>query len=686
MKANEKWLLRFLDSSDTNFVIPVYQRNYDWKKEQCKQLYDDLINVVKYDYKSHFFGTIVSIYNDSSRDREYLIIDGQQRITTVSLMLLAIYNILDKERLESNKIRKEKIYNQYLVNPYMDDDSKLKLKPIKDDRKVFEDIFNDEVLDEESNISINYKYFYNRIIEGEVSIDDLYSAIERLMIVEIELKNGEDDPQLIFESLNSTGLDLTDADKVRNFILMDKSSKEQEELYNNYWNKVEKNTIYNVTNFIRDYMTMKEKKISNINKVYTNFKTYIKDNNIDIKDCLKDMLIYSEYYNKILTSKTGIKEADNHLERINKMEVRVSYPFFLEILNDYYKNVICEKELIEIFNIIESYIFRRIMCKVATNALNKVFMNLCKEIKNYKDYDNNYVEILKFILSNKNLSQRIPDDTEFKRNFFENNIYNWKSKNKLYLLERLENYNNTEKVDIERLVDQNELTIEHIMPQNLTPNWIEMLGDNYKEIHEKYLHTIGNLTLTGYNSQMSNRPFQDKKNIENGFNNSRLKLNRYIASIEKWDEEEISKRTEILFDIAKEIWKYPNTKYRIEKSKENLFYISEEEDLTNTKVKSFSFMGAEQQCKTWTELFEEVCKMLYDLDPVIFRKITKKDFGDEYLNKRFTSNNTELRSAFKLADDVYVEKNLNTNAKIYTLKVLLDEYEIDYNELSYYIE
>lgn len=686
MKANEKWLLRFLDSSDTNFVIPVYQRNYDWKKEQCKQLYDDLINVVKYDYKSHFFGTIVSSYNDSARDREYLIIDGQQRITTVSLMLLAIYNILDKNRLQSNEIRKEKIYDRYLVNTYIDDDSKLKLKPIKDDRKVFENLFNDEVLDEESNISINYKYFYNRIIEGEVSIDDLYSAIERLMIVEIELKNGEDDPQLIFESLNSTGLDLTDADKVRNFILMDKSSKEQEELYNNYWNKVEKNTLYNVTNFIRDYMTMKEKKISNINKVYTNFKTYIKDNNIDIKDCLKDMLIYSEYYNKILTSKTGIKEADNHLERINKMEVRVSYPFFLEILNDYYKNVICEKELIEIFNIIESYIFRRIMCKVATNALNKVFMNLCKEIKNYKDYDNNYVEILKFILSNKNLSQRIPDDTEFKRNFFENNIYNWKSKNKLYLLERLENYNNTEKVDIERLVDQNELTIEHIMPQNLTPNWIEMLGDNYKEIHEKYLHTIGNLTLTGYNSQMSNRPFQDKKNIENGFNNSRLKLNKYIASVEKWDEEEINKRTERLFDIAKEIWKYPNTKYKIEKSKENLFYISEEEDLTNTRVKSFSFMGAEQQCKTWTELFEEVCKMLYDLDPVIFRKITKKDFGDEYLNKRFTSNNKDLRSAFKLADDVYVEKNLNTNAKIYTLKVLLDEYEIDYNELSYYIE
>lgn len=686
MKANEKWLLRFLDSSDTNFVIPVYQRNYDWKKEQCKQLYDDLVNVVKYDYKSHFFGTIVSIYNDSSRDREYLIIDGQQRITTVSLMLLAIYNILDKGRLESNKIRKEKIYNQYLVNPYMDDDSKLKLKPIKDDRKAFENIFNDEELSEESNISANYKYFYERIIDGEISLDDLYSAIEKLMIVEIELKNGEDDPQLIFESLNSTGLDLTDADKVRNFILMDKTSKEQEDLYNNYWNKVEKNTLYNVTSFLRDYMTVKERRISNINKVYINFKSYIKDNDIDIKDCLKDILNYSESYNKILTSNTGIKEADDHLQKINKLEVRVSYPFLLEVLDDYNNEIITSKDLTEIFKIIESYIFRRIMCGVATNALNKVFMNLCKEIKSHKNYEDNYVEVLKYVLTNKNLSQRIPDDIEFKRNFFENNIYNWKSKNKLYLLERLENYNNTEKVAIEKLVEQNELSIEHIMPQNLTPSWIEMLGENYEEVKEKYLHTIGNLTLTGYNSQMSNRPFHEKKTIEAGFNNSRLKLNKYIASVDKWDEEEIKKRSEILFNLAKEIWQYPYTDYKIEKEKENLFYLSEEEDLTNSKVKGFSFMGIERTCKTWTELFEEVCKMLYDLDPFIFRKITKKDFGDEYLNKRFSSTNKDLRIEVKLAEDVYVEKNLNTNAKIYTLRIIFDEYGIDYNELSYYIE
>ena len=236
MKANEKYLIRFLDSSDTNFVIPVYQRNYDWKKEQCKQLYDDLVNMIKYKYKSHFFGTIVSIYNDSGRNREYLIIDGQQRITTISILLLAIVNIIKENRLKANGIIKEKLTNQYLINQYCeDDDRKLKLKPIKNDRQAFEKLFYNEDFIEDSNITSNYKYFYNRIIDGDVSINELFEAIEKLMIVEIELKNGEDDPQLIFESLNSTGLDLTDADKVRNFILMGKSSKVQEKLYNKYF-------------------------------------------------------------------------------------------------------------------------------------------------------------------------------------------------------------------------------------------------------------------------------------------------------------------------------------------------------------------------------------------------------------------------------------------------------------------
>lgn len=687
MKANEKYLIRFLDSSDTNFVIPVYQRNYDWKKEQCKQLYDDLVSMIKNNYKNHFFGTIVSIYNDSGRNREYLVIDGQQRITTISILLLAIFNILKENRLKANGIIKEKIMNQYLINQYCeDDDRKLKLKPIKNDREAFERLFNNEEFIENSNVTINYRYFYERIINGEISIQELFEAIEKLIIVEIELKNGEDDPQLIFESLNSTGLDLTDADKVRNFILMGKPSKVQEKLYNNYWNKVEKNTAYKVTEFIRDYMTMKQNKIANINKIYINFKEYIINNEIQIEDCLKDMLKFSQYYNNIIKCNLGLKKADSILRRINKLEVTVSYPFLLELLDDYYSNIIDDNKLIEALELIESYIFRRILCKVPTNALNKVFMNLAKEIKKEKNYQENYVDILSYILISKKSSQRMPNNDEFKRSFFEEDIYSWKGKNKIYLLERLENFDNNEKVDIYELVDHNELSIEHIMPQTLTNSWKESLGDNYQEVYDKYINTIGNLTLTGYNSKYSNKPFVEKRDMEKGFKESRLRLNKYLVNIEKWREEEIIKRCEELYNLSLNIWKYPNIEGIQGSFKENIFSLADEDDFTNTKVKQFAFLSDMVKVKNWTKLYEIVCSSIYDLEPAKFSALARKEFDEEHMTKRFSVNEKGLRTAFKVSENLYIEKNLNTEAKLSTLRLIFDECGIDYNELTFSIE
>lgn len=687
MKANEKYLIRFLDSSDTNFVIPVYQRNYDWKKEQCKQLYDDLVSMIKNNYKNHFFGTIVSIYNDSGRNREYLVIDGQQRITTISILLLAIFNILKENRLKANGIIKEKIMNQYLINQYCEDeDRKLKLKPIKNDKEAFERLFNNEEFIENSNVTINYRYFYERIINGEISIQELFEAIEKLIIVEIELKNGEDDPQLIFESLNSTGLDLTDADKVRNFILMGKPSKVQEKLYNNYWNKVEKNTAYKVTEFIRDYMTMKQNKIANINKIYINFKEYIINNEIQIEDCLKDMLKFSQYYNNIIKCNLGLKEADSILRRINKLEVTVSYPFLLELLDDYYSNIISDNKLIEVLELIESYIFRRILCKAPTNALNKVFMNLAKEIKKEKNYQENYVEILSYILISKKASQRMPNNDEFKRSFFEEDIYSWKGKNKIYLLERLENFDNNEKVDIYGLVDCNELSIEHIMPQTLTNSWKASLGDNYQEVYNKYINTIGNLTLTGYNSKYSNKPFVEKRDMEKGFKESRLRLNKYLVNIEKWGEEEILNRSEELYDLSLNIWKYPNVEGIQENFKENIFSLADEDDFTNTKVKQFAFLSDMVKVKNWTKLYETVCSSIYDLEPAKFSALATKEFDEEHMTKRFSVNEKGLRTAFKVSENLYIEKNLNTEAKLSTLRLIFDECGIDYNELTFSIE
>lgn len=575
--------------------------------------------------------------------------------------------------------------NQYLINLYCNDDSKIKLKPIKNDRVAFERLFKNEEFIENSNVTVNYEYFHDRILEEEISIEQLYSAIERLMIVEIELKNGEDDPQLIFESLNSTGLDLNDADKVRNFILMGQTATKQEHLYNNYWNKVEKNTDYNVSQFIRDYMTMNENKIANVNKIYVSFKNYIIEKHIEIEDCLKEMLKYSVYYSEILKCKLDIKEADQILRRINNLEVTVAYPFFLGLLDDYYSNIINKEQLIDVLRIIEAYVFRRIVCKIPTSSLNKIFMNLQKEIKSNENYKEDYVEILKFILNAKRASQRFPNDEEFKRGFFETDFYNMKSKNKLYLLERLENFNNCEKVDVENLINSNELTIEHIMPQTLTQSWKGALGEKYNEIYEKYLNTIGNLTLTGYNSSLSNKGFIEKRDMEKGFKQSRLRLNKYISQLELWDEENIIKRTEELYYLALQIWSYTKSTFNKTLDNDNLFSLNDEDDFTNTKIKKFKFMGEEVKTTNWTALYEYVCSTLYDIDPVPFIKLTTKNFDNEYINKRFSNKKVGIRTPFEIDNNVYIEKNLNTEAKLNTLRIVFDEYNLDYNELLFNI-
>ncbi len=395
MKANEKKFTRFLEGSDKHFIIPVYQRNYDWKKEHCKQLFDDLIDISKIN-RTHFFGSIVSIYNDDGDDLEYLIIDGQQRLTTLSLLLLVIYKIIDNNLLQTN-VNKEKIKDEYLINKYEEDDKKIRLKPVKNDKNAFSALFeNEDDYIEDSNITINFKYFYERVLKEEISIDKLFSAIKQLVIVDIELKNGEDDPQLIFESLNSTGLDLAEADKVRNFILMKENSSIQEKFYNKYWNKIEENTNYNVSDFIRDYLTIKERIIPNKNKVYFHFKKYITENINNIEDLLIDLLKFSTYYKKIINAKKNDNNISNVLHKINRLESIVTYPFIMEIFEDEKEKIISKDDVVDILNIIVIFVFRRLICEVPTNALNKIFMVMGREIKKYDNYKEYYLEIFKY--------------------------------------------------------------------------------------------------------------------------------------------------------------------------------------------------------------------------------------------------------------------------------------------------
>lgn len=296
MKGSETKLVSYMQGSDKRFIIPVYQRNYDWKTENCKQLYDDLIKVVRRGRKSHFFGSIVSVHNDGEFN-EYLVIDGQQRLTTISLLLLAMYNLMKNGVLTPAKGNlAEKIYKTYLIDEWQDDDTRIKLKPVKNDRDAFSRLFDDQSQHiPNSNLTINYEYFYSRIQKEEVSLDELYEAVTKLEIINITL-NQDDNPQLIFESLNSTGVALSEGDKIRNFILMELPSKQQAEFYEKYWNKIEVCTDYDVSLFVRDYLSVKQQLIPAMSKVYFTFKAFVEESGTEVEDLLQELLRYAKWY------------------------------------------------------------------------------------------------------------------------------------------------------------------------------------------------------------------------------------------------------------------------------------------------------------------------------------------------------------------------------------------------------
>ena len=511
MKGSECKFVKYMEGPDKRFVIPVYQRNYDWKIEQCKQLYDDLVKIVKDHRKSHFFGSLVSVYNPNGSNEEYLVIDGQQRLTTVSLLFLAMYNLLNDGYVVSKKeTLQRRIMDEYLVDEYEQNDTRIKLKPVKNDRTAFSKLFADPAdYIRESNLTVNYKYFYERIKSREITIDELFDAICCLEIINVKL-NSEDNPQLIFESLNSTGLDLSEGDKIRNFILMGLPVKEQNEYYETYWNKIEIYTKYDVSAFIRDYLSVKQQQTPSQTKIYLSFKDYVGLSKIPTEPLLKDMLEYAKRYELLLDGNTGNKVLDACIYRLNRLETTVTRPFLLEVLRMRDEGNLSSEQVQEIFLITENYLFRRSICEMPTNALNKIFLLLHREICRYDGTEDNYVEKFKFALTSRKERGRFPDNEEFAQMFITKPIYLMQSKNKVYIFERLENFNTKEDKDIYRHCDEGDYSIEHIMPQHLTPEWQKELGKNYEEVHETWLHRIANLTLTGYNSKYSNNSFKDK--------------------------------------------------------------------------------------------------------------------------------------------------------------------------------
>lgn len=514
-------------NGNKQFLIPVYQRYYSWDIEQCKRLWNDIVEMQKKGKVGHFVGSIVNIAEQAMPTgvQKYMIIDGQQRMTTLSLLLLALRDYAINNP-EDTTINARRIDNMLLKNEYESGDERYKLLLTETDRDILMRLVEEKPIpdDTRSKLLDNYKFFAGKIADKELQPAEVYESIGKLQIVNITLDRSVDDAQAIFESLNSTGKELSESDLIRNYVLMGLEPTEQTYVYEHLWRPMELLFVYETQDsvmdrFFRDYLTMKITRIPKQDRVYEEFKLYHLNCEFStIRELCQDLLTYAKYYTDMVFKRSSNPALKSLYEDINDLRMEVSYPFLLKVHNDYAEGIISEDDLKLIIRLCISYVFRRSICDIPTNSLNKTFATLKNEIK-----PDDYVNSIKAFFVMRNDYKEFPDDDKFAAAFVSRDIYTMRSRN--FILSHLENYGNKAPIIIENY------TIEHIMPQNssLSPEWQQMLGAKWREVQKTYLHTIGNLTLTAYNSEMSDHPFMVKMDMEGGFKESALRLNAYVV-------------------------------------------------------------------------------------------------------------------------------------------------------------
>lgn len=566
LQAGETTLNKLLNTS-RQFIVPIFQRNYSWQKSQYEQLWFDILRASKFKEKqNHFIGSIVYIDmgTPAGRPQQLLLIDGQQRLTTISILLCAIKDYVQKFNLETKLINLAKIKNQFLYNSDEIDEDRYKLLLNVQDKETYIKLIDNTIFTVNkpaTNIIKCYEFFYERIedfIKQHGQIDEIYAGIFKLSLVSISLDKDSDNPQMIFESMNSTGKDLSQTDLLRNYLLMDLTPEKQTRLYKTYWKPMEelfgediyKNDVNKFDYFIRDFLTLKSNTghICKINNVYENFKRYYLDNNCEKFAVLKDLFTYAKYYACIDLLQEKDDELKLYWQEFKKLDSHVVYPFLLNLYDDYSCQILIKEDFKKILQVVISYLWRRAICEIPTNSLSKTFATLYQAVDK-DDYVNSVIKAFVF----KSSYKRFPSDYEVREKLQTKDIYHFRLRK--YLLEALENYYHKEPIDLNTA----NYTIEHIMPQNIEHNllWQQMLGEDWQEVHSLYLHTLGNLTITGYNAEMSNKSFGEKVNGESGFKHSHLKLNESIAQSDVWNKKAIQRRTNILTDIILKIWKYP---------------------------------------------------------------------------------------------------------------------------------
>ena len=630
MKASETTFQPIIEGTK-QYVVPLFQRPYSWTKKEWDVLWDDLVWLCENNEpKSHFIGSIVTMPTISVPQgiSKYLLIDGQQRLTTIFVLLIVLRDLAKIS--ESGGQLADEIQVTMLVNQFKKDDDFFKLLPTQVDRDNFKNLIKGDAQKLNNPLNDCYIYFERKIKQTGLEIGNLAKVITtRLSSVGIVL-DFDDNPHLVFESLNAKGRNLTQADLIRNYFFMRIHVDEQEKYHLKYWEPMQSALGDELTEFVRHYL-MKDGSFVKQNEIYFTLKDRIGQS--DAIQALRDMSSYSAYYKKIIDP---LNEADknirSYLSRLNRLEVTTAYPFLLNCYRDYEDGRLAQNDFLETIKVIENFIIRRFVCNIPTNQLNKIFPSLYSQIiiRN----SSNFVDGVR-----QNLQSRdYPKDAEFRQRLVDAKLYGAGERlaKTKFILETLETAHDHK----ESPVFEN-LTVEHVMPQTITESWKQHLGDDWQADHELYLNVLGNLTLTAYNSELSNAPFLMKKQY---LIKSHLELNKYFGQFIAWRKENIEDRSNYLAIKALKVWRYFG---------DESVQTTTSSEVTGKIPKSVTILGTKLSVSSWRDVLTATLSTLSELEPELFEKL-----ASEY--PRFISkDNTRFIKSRQLNSGYFIEINLS---------------------------
>ncbi|MBR0420145.1 MAG: DUF262 domain-containing protein [Erysipelotrichaceae bacterium] len=680
MKADTLQLLGdLIGSNKVLFRIPVYQRNYDWSEANCTRLLDDVKTIIDTGVK-HFLGTIVYMASDGNDFvlHDYIVIDGQQRLTTMMILLKALYD--KAEELNDQSVISD--VNDYLQNRNCIEDYKIKLKPINSDNEQFLALLNNDEnkISKSGHIWLNYercKKYIDRWIDNGIKPAQILRALEKLEVVGIALKQGEDDPQIIFESINSTGLELSNSDLIRNYLLM--SDDNQEKLYYDYWlpieNNLKKNTDYTDLNmFFMQYIVLETKNLVNERKLYDAFVKLFKDKEFNHESCLKELSYYSEIYKAFVNSESNKYSAKvmKCLKSLKQLKQTTCYPFLLRVFDDYENNVIDDNTLEKTVQFVLSYLIRRSVCGIPSNSLRSLFAYLYSRVFKVKANKKKYYESINKFLATISSRDVTPSDNEFRTALQTSNIYGNNALCKFLMMD-------IENGDGKEVLKPDNLTIEHIMPQTLTMEWSKYISEDE---HEQYLHTLGNLSVTGYNSELSNKSFSEKKQIIKT-NSKAVVLNSDVWDKEVWTINDIKNRGKRLSEIVA-------GRYGIEMIEDDsiefeylkkVTLLDDLKSVTNKKLVSFFFDGETYRQTIYASMLYDVIRLCDEKKPGVLEELAKQNwsFNGTYKHAHLSRDSDLMRWAWDVKDGIYMEANISAHSIMRFIKALVETYGFEYD-------